>query len=155
VTLRIVYSQAIGGFDFAVGTGRLAIDDGLETDVALSLFTDARATTDELRAAGMPLDDHRGCWIDGVIEGDADVVGSKLWLLSRALRNDDTLAEAQTEAQRALSWLVEYGIASQVSVSARWWGTTGFLALDVSVTQPSTTEPRWRRVWAATGELLE
>ena len=155
MTVKLAYVEALGGFDIAVVDGLLAVDEGLTSAVILSLFTDAYATTDELTAFGMPLDDHRGCWADGILDDEPGGVGSKLWLLSRALRNDESLAFGQVEAQRCLQWLVDDEIAERVTVSAAWWKSTGFMALDIRIYKPGELEPSWAAVWAATGESLE
>lgn len=156
-TLRVAYDAALGGFDYVQDpdTGLLETDEGLVTAFAQSLFTDARATTEELRAAGMPLDDHRGHWLDGIVEPPGTIVGSKLWLLARALKNDDTLAQATQYAREATAWFVETGVCSRIDVSSRWWPGTGYLALRVEPWRPAATQPMWQRYWdALTGEFL-
>ncbi len=150
--LKLVYTTA--GFDLVVEDGRLATDDGLQTAVILSLFTDARATADELAAAGLSADQNRGSWQDDYPEVEGDVWGSKLWLLARAKRTDETLARAKAYAERALAWLAEDRVAKRVTVGASWYARTGLLVLTVDIERDAA--PRWRAVWnAVSGELLE
>lgn len=156
-TLRVAYDAGVGGFDYVqnADTGLLETDEGLVTTIARLLFTDARATDEELEAAGMPLDDHRGHWLDNIIEPPGDPCGSKLWLLARALKNDDTLALAQQYARDALQCLIDDKVCARIDITASWWPGTGYLALRVEPWQPNAKQPQWQRVWAAiSGELL-
>jgi phage gp46-like protein len=149
--LKIAYSDA--GFDLVNENG-LQSDDGLQTAVILSLFTDARASADELAAAGLPVDQNRGSWQDDYPETEGDVFGSKLWLLARAKRTDETLSRARGYAEAALAWLLADGVAQRVTVGTSWYGRTGFLVVTVDIERART--PRWRTVWdAISGELLE
>ncbi len=150
--LKIVYTDS--GFDLVNEDGRLQTEDGLQTAVILSLFTDARASADELAAAGLAASQNRGSWQDDYPETEGDVFGSLLWLLARAKRTDETLARAKGYAERALSWLVADDVAQRVTVSTSWYGRTGLLVVAVEIERAAT--PRWRRVWdAISGELLE
>lgn len=149
--LKIAYTDA--GFDLVNDNG-LQSDDGLQTAVIVSLFTDRRATPDELAEAGLPADQNRGSWQDDYPETDGDVEGSKLWLLARAKRTDETLARAKGYAEDALAWLVADGVALRVIVVASWHGLTGYLVIAIDIERARA--PRWRRVWdAISGELLE
>jgi phage gp46-like protein len=169
VPARLAYAQRQGlaamlrkaytsdGFDLVKERGRLAIDDGLETAVALSLFTDAPATDDELAAAGLSREQNRGAWWgNDFVEIPGDVWGSKLWLLQRAKRTDETLARAQDYATQAVRWLIVDGLATRIPISAQWLGTSGFLIIGAQMFRPGDLQPQWRRLWnAQTGELLE
>lgn len=104
--LEVVDTPAIG----------VETDEGLETAVIISLFTDARADEgEELPDGG---DDRRGWFGDAVPVKDGDKIGSKLWLLSRSKLTPDVLARAQQYAQEALDWLVEDQVAESVAVTA-------------------------------------
>jgi phage gp46-like protein len=152
--LRIAYTP--DGFDFVKGVGRLEVDDGLETAVLVSLFTDAPATDDELAAAGLSRDQNRGWWGNDSVEVDGDVWGSKLWLLARAKRTDETLARATGYCTDAVAWMIADGLAAKIPFTAAWYGRTGFLVVSAQAWKPGDLQPRWRRLWnAQTGELLE
>jgi phage gp46-like protein len=129
----------------------LETDEGLETAVIISLFTDARAAEGDVLPDGGS--DRRGFWGDAVPVVDGDQVGSKLWLLGRAKQTPDVLARAQQYAQESLAWLVEDQVASQVEVTA----TTprpGMLALEVTIHRPkvSPVTYRYAAAWAAQAE---
>jgi phage gp46-like protein len=153
--LRLAYTP--DGFDFVKQAGRLAVDDGLETPVTYSLFTNAPATDDELAAAGLTRDQDNGAWWgNDFVEVDGDVWGSKLWLLARAKRTDETLARAAGYATDAVAWLISDGLASKIPIVTSWYGRTGFLALGAQMYRPGELQPRWRRLWnVQTHELIE
>lgn len=152
--LRKAYTA--DGFDLVKEPGRLAVDDGLETAVALSLFTDAPATDDELAAAGLTREQNRGLWWgNDLVEVPGDLWGSKLWLLQRAKRTGETLARARDYATAAVQWLITDGVAIRVPITAQWYGPSGFLVIGAQMFRPGDLQPQWRRLWdAQTGELL-
>lgn len=95
----------------------LSEDDGLETTVILSLFTDRGAEDgDPLPGAR---DDRRGWWGDAYAEIAGDKIGSRLWLLAREKETTSALARAKFYAEEALAHLVQDGIARAVNVSAQ------------------------------------
>lgn len=104
-------------FDWAIIAGDLATDDGLDTAIALSLWTDRLANADDEIPDGSG--DRRGWWGDAylppLLDGTADRIGSRLWLLARALQTLDTAQRAQTYCQEALQWLVDDGVAVSVT----------------------------------------
>lgn len=153
--LRVAYQPNVG-FDLVLGAQGLESDDGIETAVILSLFTDAPATDDELAIAGLTREQNRGWFGNDYPDVDGDVWGSKLWLLQRAKRSDETLARANGYAREAVAWLITDGVASRIPIEAAWYGRTGFLVLYAQGYRPGDLKPRWRRVWnATTGAVLE
>lgn len=119
----------------------LTADDGLETAVLISLFTDAPATAQEAALAGAG--DRRGWWADAYAEVDGDVIGSKLWLLRREKRTAATLERARQYAAAALGWLVTDGVAQSVEVTAEVL-QTDVLALQVVIKRRSEPAAKYR-----------
>ena len=109
----------------------LASDDGLQSAVVISLFTNAAATVAELAAAG--LTERQGWWADA-LEGTGDRIGSKLWLLTREKRTPQTLERARRYAAEALQWMLDDGVVEAVDVTAEALGTD-VLALGVVITR--------------------
>lgn len=105
-----------GGADFTVAGNDLVVDDGLETAVFLSLFTDRRAEDGDVLPTGEQ--DRRGWWGDAYPVVDGDRHGSRLWLLARAKDLPETLTRAEEYAREALAWLTEDRVAERVEVSA-------------------------------------
>lgn len=150
-TLRIAQLDTGDGFDLVLGDGLLETDDGLETAVILSLFTDAAASAEELAAYGFTADQNRGWWADDYPDTEADILGSKLWLLERAKHTPEALADAALFTEQALTWMVEDEVARSVAASAAWHKPTGYLRLAVEITRADGT--RWLSQWNATAGL--
>jgi len=127
--------------DWSILGASLEEDDGLESAVAISLFSDARA------AAGDPLPDppisRRGWWGDAFAEVPGDKIGSRLWLLSREKQIDKVLGPAEVYARESLAWLVADGIARSVKVAAEISGE-GVLGLAVEIARADQPVARYR-----------
>jgi phage gp46-like protein len=122
-----------GFFDIGLSGADLAKDDGLRTAVVVSLFTDRRADPDDPLPDGS--DDRRGWWADAYADVDNDLIGSKLWLLSRAKQTRETARKIETYARESLKWLIDDGVAGAVSVSAEWL-RMGVLAMEIEIKRP-------------------
>lgn len=94
--------------DLVLEDGRIATTDGLETAVAISLFTDRRARADDVLPDGAN-GDRRGWWADPEL-------GSRLWLLCREKQTASVLARAREYGEESLTWLVRDGYARTVKV---------------------------------------
>jgi phage gp46-like protein len=122
--IALVWDPLLARADIAVAKGDLVADAGLRTAVLISLFTDALARPDDDIPDGT--DDRRGWWGDTPIEGEAaDPIGSRLWLLVRAKRTEETRRRAEAYARDALAWMVADGVAAAVDASAIWAGDRG------------------------------
>ena len=128
------------GADLILEGGDLKLDEGLESPVLVSLFSDARARPDQ----NLPgeLDDLRGWWAEDSGEG----FGSLLWLLSRAKATDSSVERARESTAEALAWLVSLGVAAAVDVQALRTNT-GRIVVTVQLTRGPT--PRWPAIWDA------
>lgn len=125
-----------GVFDLVVQGRDVAGDDSFGTAVLISLFTDARAQTDELPPEWQ---DPRGWWADAMLAengGDARGMGSRLWLLAREKQTQSVMARAEDYARQALQWLIDDGLVAAVDVSVAN-PKNGILALEVEVTHLS------------------
>ena len=100
-----------GRLDLAFVDDDLALDDGLESSVLLSLFLDRLAETeDQLPSADT---NRRGWWGDDFQEPEGDHQGSRWWLLERTATAAVGSALA-LYAQDALQWMVDDGVAARV-----------------------------------------
>ncbi len=102
--------------DLSIEAFDLTLESGLRSAVLISVFTDARASSDELPDGET---DRRGWWGDRV-ENDDDETGSLLWVLEREKETAEVAAKAETYIQRCLAWMVTDGLATAVSVIAEW-----------------------------------
>ncbi len=139
--IRTLYTPEKMAFDWAIAGAGLEEDDGLETAVLLSLFTDRRAAEDD------PLpgvsDDRRGWWADQYQDVAGDKTGSRLWLIAREKQTASVLVRAQEYAEEALAWLVQDGIARAVTVTAQIV-RTGVLGLTVEIARADSPTARYR-----------
>ncbi|GGJ14278.1 phage GP46 family protein [Neoroseomonas lacus] len=119
--IALIWNPLLARADVAVAKGDLVADAGLRTAVLISLFSDALARADDEIPDGT--DDRRGWWGDMPVEGvAADPVGSRLWLLARAKRTEETRRRAEIYARDALAWMLTDGVAAAVDVTASWAG---------------------------------
>lgn len=101
--------------DIVYNNGDLERELGLETAVLMSVYTDARASDDDILPDTLS-EDRRGWWGDLTSEIDDDFIGSKLWLLSRASTVEDNIALAQFYIEECLDWMIEDGVAQEIEV---------------------------------------
>ena len=102
------------GCDLALDGNDLQLDDGLQTSILISLFSDRRARADDVLPGADG--DRRGWWADAYPQIEGDQIGSRLWLLSREKELAEPLRRAKEYAEEALAWLVTDGIAARVEV---------------------------------------
>lgn len=135
------------GADYLLDSLGLAEDEGLETAVIISLFTDRRANADDVIPDGST--ELRGWFGDAFNDDDHDQIGSRLWLLSREKQLPSVLVRAQQYAQEALQWLIDDGVAQSVEVVASN-PRDGILALAVSIYRPlqPVTQFRFDAFWS-------
>lgn len=146
--IALVFSRH-GYGDLVLAGQDLARDDGLETAVLLSLFTDLRVSPEQLRP-GEDRDDLRGWWGDIRPPVEGDQFGSLLWLLAREKQTPEVLEKARQWAQQALAWLLEDRVAQAVTVTAEYAGL-GRMHLQAVIERPDASRETYRYdfEWAA------
>ncbi len=122
------------GGDLVLSGFDLSRDDGLETSVIISLFTDRRATAEQIPPE-LPQDDLRGYWGDITSADAPSATGSLLWLLAREKQLPATLARAEQYCREALQWMVDDLIATRIFVTAEYVGR-GFMLLTIGIDRP-------------------
>lgn len=122
--------------DLVLDAGSIVTTDGLESAVAISLFTDRRARPDDVLPDG-PNGDRRGWWADPEL-------GSRLWLLGREKQTAIVVTRAQGYAEEALAWLVRDGYARIVKIEASV-PRNGVLGLYVEIHRTDGTV--WRNTY--------
>ena len=96
--------------DIKIQNGILELDNGLQTAIYISLFTDRRiGEDDEIPDRS---NDRRGYWGDALEE---EPLGSFLWTLDREKITNSVLNKIDTFIREALNWLIEDGIASEIN----------------------------------------
>lgn len=110
--IALIWNQDRLTTDIAVARGDLVTDAGLETAFTVSLLTDRLAEPGDVIPDGS---DRRGWWGDA---GEQYPIGSRLWLLSRAVLTQATLNAARDYALEALQWAVDDGVVGALDVVA-------------------------------------
>lgn len=127
--------------DFNIVANDLETDDGLETSVLVSLFTDRRATDDDVIPDGT--DDRRGSWQDDFLAAAGDLGGSRLWLLHREKQQQSVLDRAVEYTREALQWMFDDRVSERIDVTAEIV-RTGVLGLLVVVHRPRKSVAQFR-----------
>lgn len=124
--------------------GNLETDEGLETAVVTSLFSDARAQESD----GIdPTADPRGYWAAKYLDGGGEY-GSRLWILRRNKLTKANLLLAQEYAREALQWMIDVGVAADVVVTAkRMAGKIDVAVLSIDIQRPKKSAPRFEAAW--------
>ena len=148
--IRTRYIDLDHGLDFVLLAPGLETDEGLETAVVISLFTDRRALESDTLPPGSS--DRRGWWGDSRPPVQDDQIGSRLWLLTREKQLSGGLQRAREYAEEALQWLVDDGVAAALDVLATN-PRDGLLALSVSIQRSGDAAPtlfRFETLWSNT-----
>lgn len=154
--VRLVFNGEQLTADLSLSGALLDVDDGLQTAVIASLFTDRRAEPGDVLPDGAG-GDRRGWWGDAlppVVSGvpiDGDRIGSRLWLLGREKQLQAVVNRAREYAAEALAWLIEDGIAERVEVEAEIV-RAGVLGLDIAIHRPpgDAVDFRFAYAWEGT-----
>jgi phage gp46-like protein len=107
-----VWIQNLGGADFRIVRSELRSNQDLETSVIISLFSDRLANSDDLIPDPFSTN-RRGWWADTY---NTELIGSRLWLLSRAKSSPALLPIAQGYVQEALQWLIDDKVVSSMDI---------------------------------------
>lgn len=151
--LALRWDESIMGCQLAATEAGLTTDEGLETAVWISLFTDRRAGPED--AARIPKGaSRRGWWADALRAPGAPPIGSRLWLLDFSRVTPETVRLAGEYAAEALAWLVTDGIAAQVSARAIRLRADA-IGIETTITRPGDDQAEpFRRLWEVTAASL-
>lgn len=149
--IRTVFIDMEHGADYATQALLLQEDNGLDTSVILSLFTDRRAEDDDVIPGGSG--DKRGAWIDSFADVEGDKFGSRLWLLESAKLLPETVNRVREYCAEALNWMVRDGVAKTVNVTAEIvrHHPLGIIAAQIEIVKPdgATTRYKFDKLWSA------
>lgn len=141
-----LFLNSKGQFDVQFKDGDLKPDNGLETAVILSLFTDVQVTDEEIPFGETS---RRGWFGDKYLDIPGDKIGSKLWLLAREKRKVEVLRKTEDYCLQALQWLIDDGVASSVTATASFEGlvSDGKWAVEIKITKPTGQEFSFKAIW--------
>ncbi len=127
MNIDLKLDQIKGFFDIVFGENEITPTEGFDTALAVSLFTDQRATPSE-----QPNPLKRRGWIGDI---DAvDEIGSKIWFLEQARISTSTLNRAVDFAQKSLAWFISDGLAKKIDVTGNLEPDT--VILKIVITTP-------------------
>ncbi len=134
-------------YDFSLATnGDILTDEFFDTSILVALFTDKRATAEEV-----PVSRLRRGWIGDESNEDGFEGGSKLWLYEQAKLTRDTLNGLSTESNAALAYFVDDDIAIGVFSTADL--INGAAGLTITTTRPNgRVERRFFELWNNTAK---
>jgi phage gp46-like protein len=150
------YNNATQSTDLATETGAIVTDELLDTAVLISLFTRRRADDDDALPDPRSTD-RGGWWGDSYADIEGDLIGSKLWLLSRSKATSDVLLQAKAYALEALQWLIDDGIADSIDVEVervKLSNGDNVLSFRTDIYKPTKPASRWSKIWQAHLEQL-
>jgi len=144
--LALTWSVERGDADLSMIDDDLASDRGLETAVALSLFTDRRAEPDDQPPSGDERD-RRGWWADQFSAVEGDRIGSRLWLLDRSKRTNETVLRAKEYVLEALAWMLEDRVVASIDVQIETTASALLIAVGLQRPGRDPVTYRFAHVW--------
>jgi phage gp46-like protein len=125
----------------------------IDTAALISLFTRRRAEDDD--ELPDPKSDKGGWWADAYSSVEGDLIGSRLWLLSRSKLSQSVLNQARDYITEAIQWMVDDGLCESVEVTTeRYEDSPDTMAIKVQPTKPSKVLGKWVGIWQAHMERL-
>ena len=103
-------------------------DTVLSDLIIASLFSDARATSEEFEEVRDWEPSRKGYWGDQL---DGILIGSKLWLLKRSPKNEETLQKAMMYARESLTWIIDKGFASNIDIETKYSNNDLLILIEV------------------------
>ena len=126
----------------------LETDAGLETATLISLYSDGRATPEEVDELENEL---KGYWGDMFPDIPGDQHGSLLWTTHRYKQTNQNRLDIQSKTESCLEWMKEDGIAESVIVNTSII-ENGVVQSDVDIVKPEDKgTAKISNVWNAQG----
>jgi phage gp46-like protein len=111
----LIQANEEGIYDLVVDEDKqdFASAEGFESAIPVSFFTDARAPSVQVQEAK----DRRG-FVGNILFADIErELGGLLWILDQSRITNETLNLAKAFAEGSLSWMVEDGLARNITVT--------------------------------------
>ena len=113
--VKIIWDDDFFEGDILYDGGDLVREEGLETAVLMSIYTDRRADNDDVLPDPKSFD-RRGWWGDQETEFEDDKIGSKLWLLERSKATEENLSLTRLYLEECLEWMLEDDVIQDIEV---------------------------------------
>lgn len=138
--IALEWDNTAGAASVVVENNDLKRDEGLLTDIYVSLFTNRRAEPGDVLPEGVT--DRQGWWADAVPVVEGDKIGSRLWLLDRSKKTTEVLDRAVTYGREALQWLLDDLVCDRFDFTAEF--ASFGLAYVVTVYRPGVDPAHFR-----------
>lgn len=143
----LVIQDSEGDFDIQVEDGDLVGVDGLDTAIYLSLCTDARADESQVR-----LPEKRRGWVgDTVSPVENRPLGGLGWLVEQRRLTQSTVNTAVDLYQKSLQWMIEDGLAKDITVTGEIVPIYGIALSIIIITLDGRTSTHYVPLWEVTG----
>jgi phage gp46-like protein len=133
---NLLYDLQLDGSDFASA-------GGFETSIAVSLFTDARASASQVADA----QSRRG-WVGNVIAESFRQLGSTAWVYEQAKMTQSTVNGLREAVYAALQWMVEDGAVQSIDV--RVVPTQNHVAIEIAMHNQDGSVTGYNALWRST-----
>lgn len=140
--ILLEFNDQKGYFDIELDGPDLAGATSLLTSIIVQLFTDARSNSDD------PIPNSRGWAGDSLNPEGIQNIGSRLWVLTEGLANQELLTRIESIAADALRIIVEQGIAKNVTITASFLDKrNGQVLLEIDAQDPMGKGQPLKFVW--------
>lgn len=130
-------------YDLGITGDDLTADNGLETAVSISLFTDKRVNDEELP---FPETNKRGWWGDMFPDIDQDQIGSRIWTLDRSKVTTETLNRMNELCKESLNWMIEDGISGEIAINSEY-NESKHMITTIEISRPDEETQRFSVLW--------
>ncbi len=147
--MRLTWNAKSLSADLSIVANDIETDEGLETAILISLFTDRRAEPSDILPTGSI--DRRGWWADEFNESPGDRIGSRLWLLERSKAEQSVVDRAQEYGREALQWLLNDKVVESLLTVAAFTVKRDGIVLTINAKEPDKDPATYRfgSVWTA------
>lgn len=144
----ILLNSDNGYLDFGIENGDFKMTGGFETAIIMSLFCEARASTNEVPAVEL----RRGWW--GNLVGDFSnyQIGSKIWLLYQSKKIPEVLSLVKTYATNSLQWMIDDGYINKIEVDSSFIENGIYLSINMYRSQDMIASLGFK-IWEQTNLL--
>ena len=135
------------GFDLVIEDGDFKNEEGFDTAIWVSLFTDARASESQVLAP-----ENRRGWMGNLVSDvEEREVGGLLWLAEQRRLTQDSLNEIVDYVRKSLNWFIEDNIAQKIEVSGEIVPRSGIAISIIITTSDGSTSSHYIPMWEVTG----
>lgn len=135
------------GFDIDIENGDFVLEDGFDTALYLSLFTDARANETQVL-----IPEYRRGWLGDLVSPiDDRQLGGHLWLVDQRRLTQSTLNETIDYCKKSLQWMIDDELCTKIEISGSIVPRHG-IELEIEIYSKSgVTTNKNIKIWQYTG----